>query len=207
MFPAAALPVESSTRHTANTHTLFPAALPTDRNTSLVVLVGNARGGELAWQSLYRELLDPWSADLALAFASAVLMLASLMESEMLTMCKLRGPRPGRLRLSMRAGGAHAAFTVCVSTSLQYVIGLSRVFIAGTIYLCASSTRLVSHSRYEVRGTMVRPALSVRPRPATLQARQRPARAARHAKERIRAPRAERTDLERPRSLSRIEQV
>ena len=37
---------------------------------------------------------------LALAFASAVLMLASLMESEMLTMCKLRGPRPGRLRLS-----------------------------------------------------------------------------------------------------------
>ena len=38
---------------------------------------------------------------LALAFASAVLMLASLMESEMLTMCKLRGPRPGMLRLSV----------------------------------------------------------------------------------------------------------
>lgn len=38
---------------------------------------------------------------LALAFASAALMLASWLASEMLTMCKLRGPRPGRLRLSV----------------------------------------------------------------------------------------------------------
>jgi len=43
------------------------AGLP-DRppNTTLVVLLGNIRGGERAWRSLYRNLLDPSRADLAL---------------------------------------------------------------------------------------------------------------------------------------------
>ena len=37
-------------------------------NRTLVVLLGNARGGEETWESLYTNLLDPQSADLALAF-------------------------------------------------------------------------------------------------------------------------------------------
>ena len=37
-------------------------------NRTLVVLLGNARGGEETWGSLYANLLDPQSADLALAF-------------------------------------------------------------------------------------------------------------------------------------------
>jgi len=35
---------------------------------TLVILIGNARGGEETWQSMYKYLLDPFSADLALLF-------------------------------------------------------------------------------------------------------------------------------------------
>jgi hypothetical protein len=35
---------------------------------TLVVLYGNARGGELCWQSMYKHLLQPYQADLALCF-------------------------------------------------------------------------------------------------------------------------------------------
>jgi hypothetical protein len=35
---------------------------------TLVILMGNARGGEETWQSMYKYLLDPFSADLALLF-------------------------------------------------------------------------------------------------------------------------------------------
>lgn len=35
---------------------------------TLVILVGNARGGEETWGSMYKYLIDPYSADLALLF-------------------------------------------------------------------------------------------------------------------------------------------
>lgn len=35
---------------------------------TLVILVGNARGGEFAWKSMYKNLLEPYEADLALCF-------------------------------------------------------------------------------------------------------------------------------------------
>jgi hypothetical protein len=35
---------------------------------TLVILIGNARGGEETWQSMYKYLLDPFSADLGLLF-------------------------------------------------------------------------------------------------------------------------------------------
>merc|ERR1719321_2396252 len=37
-------------------------------NKALVVLLGGARGGERAWDSMFEFLLDPLGADLALAF-------------------------------------------------------------------------------------------------------------------------------------------
>ena len=49
------------------TASLSSEALKPD-NRTLVVLLGNARGGEEAWASLYKNLLDPEKADLALAF-------------------------------------------------------------------------------------------------------------------------------------------
>jgi hypothetical protein len=35
---------------------------------TLVILIGNARGGEQTWESMYKNLLDVYSADLALCF-------------------------------------------------------------------------------------------------------------------------------------------
>lgn len=35
---------------------------------TLVILIGNARGGEKTWQTMYKNLLDPYNADLALCF-------------------------------------------------------------------------------------------------------------------------------------------
>ena len=40
-------------------------------NETLVVLLGSLRGGEPTWESMYRHLLDPLSADLALAIGSS----------------------------------------------------------------------------------------------------------------------------------------
>ena len=38
---------------------------------TLVVLIGSARGGEETWSSLYKYLLNPLSADLALLFGKS----------------------------------------------------------------------------------------------------------------------------------------
>ena len=38
---------------------------------TLVILIGNARGGELAWNSMYKNLLFPYNADLALCFGKS----------------------------------------------------------------------------------------------------------------------------------------
>jgi hypothetical protein len=35
---------------------------------TLVVLLGNARGGEKTWHSMYKNVLNPLNADLALLF-------------------------------------------------------------------------------------------------------------------------------------------
>jgi hypothetical protein len=43
-----------------------PVPPPRRHNTTLVILLGNLRGGEVAWQSIYRHLLDVNNADLAL---------------------------------------------------------------------------------------------------------------------------------------------
>lgn len=41
-------------------------------NQTLVIVMGNLRGGELAWESMYKNLLDVNSADLALVIGSVV---------------------------------------------------------------------------------------------------------------------------------------
>lgn len=38
---------------------------------TLVILIGNARGGELTWNSMYKNLLLPYEADLALCFGKS----------------------------------------------------------------------------------------------------------------------------------------
>jgi len=38
---------------------------------TLVVLIGNARGGEEAWHTMYENLLEPYNADLALCFGKS----------------------------------------------------------------------------------------------------------------------------------------
>ena len=35
---------------------------------TLVILLGTARGGEETWKSMYKYLIEPYSADLALLF-------------------------------------------------------------------------------------------------------------------------------------------
>ena len=35
---------------------------------TLTILIGNARGGEKAWNSMYENLLNPYESDLALCF-------------------------------------------------------------------------------------------------------------------------------------------
>ena len=45
---------------------------------TLVVLLGNARGGELTWDSMKKHLLEPYDADLALAFGHTSELPASL---------------------------------------------------------------------------------------------------------------------------------
>ena len=35
---------------------------------TLIVLIGNARGGEQTWETLYNNLIDVYSADLLLCF-------------------------------------------------------------------------------------------------------------------------------------------
>lgn len=45
---------------------------------TLVILIGNARGGEETWQSMYKNLLKPFDADLALCFGESKEKLASL---------------------------------------------------------------------------------------------------------------------------------
>ena len=46
-------------------------AAPRGNASTLVILIGNARGGELAWSSLRRHVLEPLGADLALLFGRA----------------------------------------------------------------------------------------------------------------------------------------
>jgi hypothetical protein len=48
------------------THSL--GSHPSKSASTLVVLLGNARGGEETWQSMFRHVLEPLQADLALAF-------------------------------------------------------------------------------------------------------------------------------------------
>ena len=45
---------------------------------TLVILIGNARGGEETWQSMYKNLLKPFDADLALCFGESKEKSASL---------------------------------------------------------------------------------------------------------------------------------
>ncbi|NBV93742.1 MAG: hypothetical protein EBT29_04670, partial [Proteobacteria bacterium] len=42
--------------------------IQTELTKTLVIIVGNARGGEEAWNSMYKYLLEPFSADLCLLF-------------------------------------------------------------------------------------------------------------------------------------------
>jgi hypothetical protein len=47
---------------------------------TLVILMGNARGGEQTWNTLYENLLEPYSADLALCFGESTDRSSSLYE-------------------------------------------------------------------------------------------------------------------------------
>ena len=38
---------------------------------TLVILIGNARGGEETWNTMYENLLKPYNADLALCFGES----------------------------------------------------------------------------------------------------------------------------------------
>ena len=52
---------------------------------TLVILIGSARGGEETWHSMYKYLLEPLSADLALLFGKSSNKSSSLyMYSDML---------------------------------------------------------------------------------------------------------------------------
>ena len=52
--------VEKNTQYQSNTDIIYPA------NRSLVILMGELRGVEPAWETLYKQVLDPNLADLAL---------------------------------------------------------------------------------------------------------------------------------------------
>lgn len=42
--------------------------MPHHSNKTLIILIGNARGGEETWSTMYKNLLEPYQADLALCF-------------------------------------------------------------------------------------------------------------------------------------------
>ena len=45
---------------------------------TLVILLGTARGGEETWNSMYKNLIEPYSADLALLFGKNLVIFFSL---------------------------------------------------------------------------------------------------------------------------------
>ena len=65
--PLTTADVGSTTPHEpVSVETATAASIPTSHNRTLVIVLGNVRGGTPAWKSMIREVLDPNRADLAL---------------------------------------------------------------------------------------------------------------------------------------------